>query len=121
LNGDSGTSYAFHSLEGTGSSVASSASTSSNQMDLGISTIPTSLQSANIFGGALIDILDFASSSKNTTLKALAGSAQTDPRLNLASGLFINTNAVTSTELFSNSGDFVAGSRFSLYGLKGTA
>jgi len=37
----------------------------------------------------------------------------------LKSGLWVNTAAVTSISFANSSGDMVAGTRFSLYGIKG--
>lgn len=118
FNSDSGTNYAWHALNGSGSSVASSGGTSSNS----ILIRETSAADAggSIFGVAVIDILDFSSTGKNTTIRCLSGglnSSETD--ITLSSGLWNNTAALTQIELSNFSSlDYQAGSRISLYGVK---
>lgn len=118
LNGDTGTNYASHRLLGNGSAVTSSASTSSIAMFLG-NRLPGD-STANSFTTSVIDILDFGSSSKNTTVRNLSGFSDgvNGHNIVLSSGLWNNTAAVTSIEVSSASDSFVSGSRFSLYGVK---
>jgi len=118
LNSDTGSNYAWHRLNGNGSSVASGAVTS--QARIHASSTTGNLATANIFGAAVIDILDFSSSNKNTTVRTLNGVSMPDtPDVRLGSGVWINTAAVTSVTLFSlNGANFVSGSRLSLYGIK---
>jgi hypothetical protein len=75
----------------------------------------------NSFGATIIDILDYASASKNTTLRTLSGSStSSNPRIGLHSGLWNVTDAVTSITLTDNEGlNYTSSSRFSLYGIKG--
>lgn len=121
LNSDSGTNYATHTLEGTGSSVSSGARTGDTAT--GRYKIPGNTAPANAFGASVIDILDYASTSKNTTTRHFAGMHETSAsqyQIILSSGLWLNTAAVSSIYLYNlNAGDFVTGSRFSLYGIKG--
>jgi hypothetical protein len=49
----------------------------------------------------------------------LAGNSGTTATVQLQSGLFNNTAAITSMTIFGNTGNLVAGTRFSLYGIKG--
>ena len=116
LNSDTGNNYRAHRLSGDGSSVSSFAYAAVNSM--GMVNIPTSTNTANIFSPVVIDILDFSSSNKNTTLRALGGNTGSSTNIGLNSGLWVNTAAVTSISLFADSSNFVAGSRFSLYGVK---
>jgi hypothetical protein len=114
FNSDSTSSYSAHDLFGNGSSVASSASTSQTSIfGFYISGAPAT---ANAFGGAVFEILDPYSTSKNTTTRAISGNATGIVVLN--SGAFLKTNSITTIQLFPFSGDFVSGSRFSLYGIK---
>ena len=115
-NSDSGNNYAQHKLEGDGSTVSSEGFASQN----GIYVTGTSPRAGetNIFGASILDVLDFSSTSKNTTFRFLAGSVPSNQEeINLTSGLYANTAAVTSIE-FTVSGDAATGSRFSLYGIK---
>jgi hypothetical protein len=118
LNADSGANYAIHGLFGNGSSVASYGVDGRTSVEIG--TFPTSNFTANVFGLAVIDFLDFYSATKNTTIRSFSGFAGGN-QVSLRSGLWNNTASVTSILLSENgtSSNFVAGSRFSLYGIKG--
>jgi hypothetical protein len=117
FNSDTGANYAYHNLYGEGSSVLSGGAYSVNSIAIG--QVSTSLTSANAFSSNVIDILDFNSSSKNTTVRSLSGMIGTTRyRARLSSGVWLNTASVTSIRLLCGSANFVAGSRFSLYGIK---
>lgn len=111
LNGDTGANYATHLLFGSGSSVSSAAGTSTTEMALS-----SGANTANVFNAGVVDLLDFQSVSKNKTMRALVGSAG---EVALTSGVWLSTSAVTSVSLRPDSGNFVTGSRFSIYGLRG--
>lgn len=108
--------YADHYLDANGSSVTSGANTSGDTF-LRLGRLPAASQSANIFGALIVDILDFASTSKNKTLKSLSGSAGYN-YLTFYSGLWASTSAITDITILTESGNFATGSRFSIYGLK---
>ena len=116
FNSDSGSNYAWHSLRGSGSAVSSGAGTSQTYIQLGITQ--TTDNTANAFGPLVADILDFSSSSKNTTVRSLSGQTVGNTFIDLRSGLWNSTSAVTSIELTQFGTDFVTGSRFSLMGVK---
>lgn len=120
MNGVTSGSYAAHSLRGNGSVVTSGAATSETSMRLWFWTPGTDIDAANIFSAGVVDILDFSSSSKNTTVRNINGYHGTGfQQVSLNSGLFNNTAALTSIELFlESSASFVSGSRLSLYGIK---
>jgi len=116
FNADTGANYAWHRLLGDGSTVTSSAATSISSIQ--IISVPAATSATDSFGASVIDILDFSDSSKNTTSRALTG--MTDGTyINLSSGLYNNTSAVTSIRLeTTTANNYVAGSRFSLYGIR---
>jgi hypothetical protein len=114
LNGDSGSNYAIHSLQGNGSSVSSSSTTSASTAEF-VGSAGGS-EDANAFGALVVDFLDAYSGSKNTTMRGLGGKSTSNPRIALDSSLWNNTAAISSMELFG--GTWVAGSRFSLIGSK---
>jgi len=121
FNGDTGANYAFHGLYGTGSTVLSNGATGVNYGN-GF-PIGGDGASANIFGSGVLDILDYAQTSKNTTTRGMGGvySTSTGAAIRLNSSLWLNTAAVSSVTLKPPSGAYnlKAGSRFSLYGIKG--
>ena len=115
FNNDSSSIYARHSLSGNGSSVSSSAASSETQGFLGGITHAGS--TANSFAPMVIDLVD-AYASKNKTVRVLGG--QTQDSVYLISSLWASTAQINSMNIYSRIGaDFVTGSRFSLYGVKG--
>jgi len=118
FNADTGTNYAGHFLRGNGSAVSSGAETSISKPQIGI--IPAASSTANVFGSGVADFLDPFSTTKNKTFRSLYGmTSQNFVALN--SGLWLNTNAITSITIFQTEGsnNLLTGSRFSLYGIKG--
>ena len=119
FNSISSASYASHTLYGDGNQAYSTGSTSANFIRVK-DVVPSANTLSSAFGAAIIDILDFSKSSKNTTTRQLSGAVVADEtKIVLGSGLLNNTVAVTSINLASSNGSYVTGSRFSLYGIKG--
>jgi hypothetical protein len=119
INNDTGSNYSHHTLSGDGSSVTSSAGSSTNYIQM--LPLPGS-QDANVYGALAIDILDFSSVSRNTTVRALGGGyfAGNQKFIGLSSGSHYSTSAMTSFTHYIDAGvNWTAGSRFSLYGSKG--
>lgn len=120
FNGNYAGNFTYHRLYGNGSSVLSEGGTGLNVSITGFVTGANA--ATNNFAAGVIDILDYSSTTKYKTFRSLAGlTASTDNRVSLASGVFLqNTNALTSMFFsFDDGTNFVAGSRFSLYGIKG--
>lgn len=122
FNGDTGSNYSYHYLVGADTSTPISGGGSSLTYAYVPSQIVGANSSSSVFGAGIIDILDFASTAKNKTLRTLSGfngtASANYSRIGLTSAAWFSTSATTSLEL-SNSALFVTGSRFSLYGLKG--
>ena len=116
LNGDTGSNYASQGLRGTGSAVETFSFGTSSTLPW-VSEIVGPTGTTNAYAGVVMDILDAYSTSKNKTWRSLGGMAQETPIINIVSGLRMNTEAISSITLL-GAGDFVAGSRFSLYGVK---
>jgi hypothetical protein len=112
FNGDTGSNYNSHHIYGDGSSaVAQAKGTSTN----GWVTYWDSSQ----FGSAIMDILDYANTNKNKTTRTLGGhDLNGSGYILLRSGLWMNTAAITSVSLFTDSGNFTEYSSFALYGVK---
>lgn len=121
LNGDTGSNYAQHNLYGNGSSASAGSNTGGTSAFVGWTTAANA--TADIMGAAIIDILDYNSTTKNKTIRAFVGedlnSATTDATVWLASGLWLNTNAITSLSLYAAFGNFNTQTTFALYGIKG--
>lgn len=117
LNGDTGTNYANHKLQGNGSSVSSSAGTSRDHLLK--TNVPMLSDGSSVFAGVIYDFLDFSSTSKYKTVRALSGwTSSFDRAITLESGLWMSTSAITSITLQMSSADIGNNSRISLYGLK---
>ena len=115
FNSDTGNNYSHHRLIGNGSTVSSIATANTSSLFPGLASSTTS----GIYSPTVIDILDPYSTTKNTTIRALYGDSE-NPTVRLASGAWYNTSAISSILIYSQSSfNFVAGSRFSLYGIKG--
>jgi hypothetical protein len=75
---------------------------------------------SNSPGGSVIDILDYASANKNKTARALrAWDNNSSGNIALISGLWMNTNAITTVTLTARGGTIDQFSSFALYGIKG--
>jgi hypothetical protein len=118
FNSDTGSNYARHRLWGSGSSVASYAASSGTYGYAGLITRST----GSVNASSVCDILDPFETTKNTTIRALAGGTNSAQNvITLMSSLWNSTSAVTSITLKpEDTGyNFAQYSRFSLYGLRG--
>lgn len=125
LNGDTTSgAYRYHSLySGDGPSPSTSTNSGTyfgDSFACNASNLPS-----NTYATGILDILDYANTNKNTTVKLMSG-VETNGYYTgnfwgaaFSSGLWNNTSAVTSISLFSNNGNLYANSRFALYGIKG--
>jgi hypothetical protein len=122
FNSDTGSNYSRHILQGDGASASAGANTSQTRIPFG-NSIPRANSAANVFGVAVIDILDYTSTSKNKTVRGLYGANEnttsTDFRIGLNSGLYFATPAaITSITLLPEANNFAQYSSFALYGVK---
>ena len=111
--------YRYHALYGTGSVAGSE----NAQVATGARFMQATGANftASAFNAGVCDILDPFETTKNKTIRTLSGVPGSYDRIWLASNLWANTSAVTSITLVSGfSANFVTGSRFSIYGLKGS-
>lgn len=115
FNADSTNTYAIHILEGRGSSVGSYAGVPRTGVFLG--AIAGGSITANSFSGGVVDIVDVYG-SKNKTVRTLLGSTGGN-YVALNSSLWPQTTSPTSISVIGSTANLAAGSRFSLYGIKG--
>ena len=119
-NGDTTTAnYAYHYLRGTGSAASAFGTTGTAGMYL----TPFSGTNYPASGVGIIDIHDYASTTKAKTVRSFGGFDDNATigisRIELNSGLWTQTTAISSL-VFTFGGDTLnAGSVFSLYGIKG--
>ena len=98
INSDTGSNYRYHYLLGDGTA-ASAGTGSGTYIDTGYVSASTS--TSGLMGAFVIDILDYASTSKNTVTRLFGGADRNGGGYaNIYSGLWVNTNAVTSLNFF---------------------
>ena len=119
VNGDTAANYSMHRLYGTGSSVSSDAPGTPNNSNFQISGIAAANDTASAFSVAVFDILDAFNTNKYKTFRSLSGGANGASQIYLNSGNWRNTAAITTIAFTPQGTNFVAGSRFSLYGIRG--
>jgi hypothetical protein len=119
MNSDSGANYAYHSVNGDGSSASATGLASQTETYGYVNTSASSTSS--VFAAAVIDVLDYADTNKNKTIRTLGGNDQNGSGfVRLASGLWRSTAAITTIRLYpDNSASFAQYSSFALYGIKG--
>jgi hypothetical protein len=117
VNGDIGSNYSTHQMQGNGSSPLAAGQVSTNRFTFaGIMNPTTGFPFA-----AVIDFVDYSNTNKFKTMRSINGSdnnaADTQARVGLGSGLWMSTNAITTISLIG--GDYGQYTRASLYGIKG--
>ena len=120
-NGDTSTaSYTYHVLSGNGATAAGSGGgTGIINYNLG-GYIVAGGATASVFGAGVIDILDYANTSKYKTTRTLSGWDKNGAgSVGLSSGLWLSTSAISSIVIGSQTGNLVQYSSFALYGIKG--
>jgi hypothetical protein len=122
FNSDTGSNYTTHGLVGNGTSASSYFEAGTNAIWWTYGVVPMTDASANIFGGHILDILDYKNTNKFKTIKFIGGvdtNDSTNEYSNLGSGAWRNTNAITSITLFPQAGSFAQHTTYALYGIKG--
>jgi hypothetical protein len=113
FNGDTSAAYSSHLLRGNGAAAQAYSYTSQTsayvQFNIGHNT-----------SVAVIDILDYQNTNKNKTIRSLAGwdNNAINGEIDLWSGAWYNTSAVTSLVLTAVTTTFSTNSIFALYGVK---
>lgn len=115
VNSDSGTNYSRHRLIGDGAFANGERAASQTSWKIGF------FPALNPGCVSIIDIYDYASTTKYKTMQAFSGwsyqPADTKGEVILDSGLWMNTAAITSISWVSTQ-PFNSDSVFSLYGIK---
>ena len=125
FNSDSGSNYSWHWLSGNGSAATSDAGVSATSMNLGWFATNASASVTNAFGGLVMDVLDYANTSKYKTVRILTGNdlngggSPFSGTIVFASGLWQSTSAITSITFDPSAADFAQYSSIALYGIKG--
>lgn len=121
-----GVSAAFNGTGGDGHTLYGSGSIIGSFRESGVIPVgvtPNSGNTSTIFGALICDILDYASTNKYKTTRALYGNGKDssgNEYIMFSSGLWLNTSAISSITLtLGGSASFVEHSKVALYGIKG--
>lgn len=120
INSDTGNNYAHHDLNGNGTSASAGANSGTTNIYFcyPIANIPASSATSGIFGTQVLDIHDYASTSKYKTTRMLGGfDANGSGSVYLSSGLWQSTSAITSLTFY-NTSNWAQDTKFALYGIK---
>ena len=79
---------------------------------------------ANVFGGVVLDILDYTNTNKRKTVRSLNGYNQNSSGggqqyISISGGTYPSNSAITSIEIKSESANLAQYSHFALYGIQG--
>lgn len=119
FNGDSASNYSRHWVVGDGSAASAFGLASRTFAVCGFGV--RNAVGASVFSSNVIDILDYADTNKNKTVRALAGTDWNGGgTVGLLSAGWFSTSAITSIVLSLDSSlNFTQYSSFALYGIKG--
>ena len=119
FNSDTGSNYAYHRLNGNGSSAGADASSSTTAIIFDRAGAASA--TSGIFGGFVMDILDYDNTNKYKVTRSLGGvDTNGGGEIHIESGLWQNTDAITTIDITSGTGStFQQYSHFALYGIKG--
>jgi len=115
FNGDTATNYSFAYTYGNGTSALTARSANVTAVPTGFYVTPNTA-----FGN--VSILNIMNYSNTTTYKSTLGRASsaiaTYPGAEMNAGLWRSTAAISSIRLYISQGYWIAGSTFTLYGIK---
>jgi hypothetical protein len=122
FNSDTGSNYVAHQLGGNGAATFASFTSASTSMTVGYTTV-SATGFSNVFTSTVVDLLDYANTNKYKTMRSLSGNESnnndTNSRIRLGSGLWLNTGAISSIVISDPSSAFTQYTQFALYGIKG--
>jgi hypothetical protein len=114
FNSDSGANYSDHALRGNGSAASAGADLSETSMFF--DRLPSTSETANVFAGIIIDVLDYANTNKYKTVRTLGGYDNNGSgMIALNSGAWRSTAAVNTIAFNVAVAQY---SSFALYGIK---
>ena len=116
FNSDSGANYTRHYLYGTGATATAGSSTGTTSIGVGSFYNGADTTQPNV---GIIDIHGYSSTTANKTVRVLSGiDMNGSGDIDLISGLWINTAAVSTISLSVAGNTFSTASTFALYGIR---
>jgi hypothetical protein len=121
FNNDTGGNYTRHDLTGDGSTATGFGSATGTFNYASIQRGYYTSSASNVFSAHVVSILDYASTSKTTTVRNFGGyDANGSGEIYFSSSMWTSTAAVSSITLSPIAGNlFREFSQFALYGIKG--
>jgi hypothetical protein len=121
FNGDTGSNYSRHRLYGYGGGGSPGTDTESGATAASIGHSMGATPSLQSFTATIVDVLDYSSTVKNKTIRAITGTdlnGDASGALFYNNGAWYNTSAVNSITITTNQTAFATYSSFALYGVK---
>jgi hypothetical protein len=124
FNNDTSSNYSNHDLIGfTGGYTAVLARAETSQTRIRTTSgLANGTWGSSVFGGGILDILDYQNTNKYKTVRSLAGAEGNSSTLisaaSLSSGLWMSTSAISSIKIITYNGNLAQYSTFALYGIK---
>lgn len=116
FNSDTATNYSLTRLYGTGSSALSGREINITKIDN--IRLPGSNSASTVFGNMIANIQNYSNSTTNKTTILRMNAETTNGQVGAIVGLWRSTSAISTILFAPTSGNFVAGSTFTLYGIK---
>ena len=118
FNGDTAANYNAHNFSADGTTIYSGAYVNATNINIG--NQPGLSATASIFGGSVIDILDYANTNKFKTVRCITSyDANGSGWVNIGSGTWRSTSAITSITFTPLVSPYVQYSTFELFGIRG--
>lgn len=119
FNGDTGTNYTRHFLDGDGTGGGAGAYGNGAMSSVLMIYGAGNSQAANAYGGFVIDILDYSDSTKKKVVKSHLGTDDNSAgHISFNSALWNSTAPITSLKFFMIT-NMLQNTRVSLYGIRG--
>ena len=122
FNNDTGTNYHSHLIINNPAGAAYAYDSGNVNYVVNLSGAIFGSGTTNMFGSGIYDIIDYSSTTKNKVLRTFLGAdtngVTTIRNIQIGSGLWLSTSAITTITINEASAGFAAGSTFALYGIK---
>lgn len=117
INSDTANNYSIHQLLGDGATASATGYASTTYMWAGINSSTAAGVGIPV---VIIDILDYASTAKNKTVRSFSGVDNNGSgQLKLNSGVWLSTSAISSLTFTNEDGvNWTTSTTFALYGIK---
>jgi hypothetical protein len=121
MNADSGAGYHWQYMRGNATTPTTGAFIGASSIGVGLLTVAGS--AADNWATTEVVLPDYRSATHRKQVQASTGGMMTDETAGLfleqSTGIWRNLSAITSLTLFPSGGNFIAGTRATLYGMKG--